>query len=691
MKIRHVFFVIVFLALLSACKSVALNIVPTATATSTLEGGIVLTARPTRTVTPSRTPTITYTPSASRTPKNTLTPTASLTSRPTPTSPYPVGPKTPLPTRDFQAITAQNVSQLTPIFKIVRQSIWQSAVSRDGKKFFVAANNGLFVYDRQGQQLSYWPSLILPSLPCETCLSINTDGSRFVVAVHKDGKWFAQVYNVYENSANLLLEKSIVSSVQGIVNEARIAISPDGLLLAYGAGDSDTLLIDMNSSQTLLTNKGRADAAIFSPTGAYLVIRRAREMLFWKTPVWKSPRTLQLPAADTPYAFSPDGKLLALALSDKVRAYALDKLTPSREIPISTPKDLKRIWQIAFLDEKTLAGYDIRWDSDHAKATIDFAQWNLDTGATLQMRTSESDSPPDALSALWGVNVPLTAAPGPVALGQYSVVRFSDQDPDQLRVNSLHSACWLKLSSGETACFDDPKFEVLSSQTDAYREIPQQQTTLIQSWNGTTLFKLPQPYPILGMNWTAEYFVVNVKDITTDIYFKGRNPPLGSFPGTLLASAENADRLVYCTQQKNSTGGIITMINKRSLETPYQKKVDFILKPLAIGNDNRVYFVQRDVGQQKFVLKAISAINFAITNVGLLSLPAEPEVMAVSLVGAFAFGLRDGSVAIVSSDGLQVASFQAVYTPITAISITPDGRYLAVASDDGIRVFAVLP
>ncbi|MGC1377199.1 MAG: hypothetical protein WA821_13295 [Anaerolineales bacterium] len=684
MKIRHAFLVIALLTLLSACKSVALNIVPTATITSTS----LWTAMPTRTPTPSRTPKITYTPSPSRTPKNTLMPTPSITSKPTPTSPYPIGPKTPLPSGNFQAITIQNVSQLAPVFQIVKQSVWQSAVSRDGKKIFVAANNGLFVYDRQGQQLSYWPSLILPSLPCETCLSINADGSRFALATHKDGKWLAQVYNVYENNANLLLEKPIDAPVQGIVNEARVAISPDGLMLAYGAGDGDTLLIDMNSSQTLLTHKGGADAAIFSPNGAYFVVRRAREMLFWKIPVWKNPASLQLPADNSAYAFSPDGKLLAVTMSDKVRAYALDTLKPSREIIIPTPKNLNRAWQIAFLDEKTLAGYDIRWDLDHVRATIDVAQWDLATGATLQMSTNESDAPPDALSALWGINVPLAAVPGPVALGSYSVFRFVDQD--QLLINSLHSACWLKLSSGETACFDDPKFTVLSSQTDAYREIQQAQTTLIQSWNGTALFKLPQPYPILGMNWTAEYFVVNVKDITTDIYFKDRKPPLGSFPGALLASAENADRMVFSTQGK-SAGGTITMLNKKNLEVTYQKKIDFILKPLAIGGDNRVYFVQQDVAQQKFDLKAISAINSNITNVGILSLPAEPEVMSISMAGIFAFGLRDGSVAIVSADGLQVASFQAVYTPIHAISISPDGRYLAVASDDGIRVFAVMP
>jgi WD40 repeat protein len=694
MKIRHIFSIIIFLGLLSACRTPRLPGSAAATLTAETPSkpgeGPVLTVTASHTPTSSRTPTVSPTPTASITQKALPTSTASITPRPTPTSPYPIGPGTPLPNPNSSEITTQNISQLVPIFKIVQQNIWQSAASRDGKQLFVATNNGVFVYDRQGQQLAYWPSIILSNLPCETCLSINSAGTRFALTTHRDGKWFVQVYNVFENEANLLLEKPMDGSVLGIVNEAHVAISPDGLLLAYGTSTSATLLIDINNNQTLLTDKGGADAAIFSPDGVYFIVRNAREMRFWKTTVWKNPTSLQLPTADSTYAFSSDGKRLAVAQSDKIRMYALDTLTIKREIVIPTTKGVTYVWKIAFLDEKTVIGYSTRWDSTHTKATVDVGQWNLDTGETLQMASSETDSP-DALSALWGASISLTKVPtGPVALGQYSVFRFIDDD--QLLINSPHNACWLKLSSGETNCFDDPKFRVLSSQTEAYREIRQTQTTLLQNWKGEKIGEVGVPYPILAVSWNTSFFLVNAKDSTTDLYFNFQvtKLPQQSFPGTLLSYTENADRMVFSVQQKPGST-IIGTFNKKSLQVPYQKKLDFVLKPLAVGSDNRVYFVQQDPGQPQVILKVIHALTFDVANVARLSLPAEPEAMSISTVGTFAFGMKDGSVAIVSSDGLQVASFQAVYTPISAISLTPDGRYLAVASEDGIRIFAVLP
>ncbi len=688
MKVRHLFFALVFLGLLSACGRPQ----PPAEATATLTPEASSTPAPTSTLPPIAPPTsrMTITVEASRTPKSLPSATASLTPGipNTPTSPYPVGVTTPIPDPGFLEIIPENVAQLTPIFKIAQQSIWQSAASRDGQLLFVGTNNGMFLYNRQGQELASWPSMIVPNLPCEACMSINSDGSRFALATHKDGKWFAQVYNVYENVPTLLLEKPINAPVRGIVNEVRVAISPDGLLLAYGAAEGDTLLIDMNNSQTLLTNQGGADSATFSPDGAYFVIRRGRLLLFWKTPVWKNPANLQLPEENTPYAFSPDGKRLAIASTDNVRAYALDTLALKREIPIPTPKDLTRAWKITFLDDKILAGYNARWNSAHTKATIDVAQWNLDTGETLQMATNETDSP-DALSALWGANISLTkASSGPVTLSQYNVFRFVDQD--QLLVNSLHSACWLTLSSGATTCYDNPKFKVLSSQTEPYLEIRQERSTLIQRTNGDRIFELEATYPILAVNLDGKYFLVNVNDATTDVYFESRKSGFESLPGSLLTYTENAQKIVFNTMQRSGQGWI-SMVDKGQLKTTYQKKADFMLKPLALTADNKVYFLQQDVGQQQVFLKVITPPTFAITNLARLTLPAEPQVMSISEKGVFAFGLQDGSVSIVSPDGLQVGSFQAVYTPISGISLTPDGRYLAVASEDGIRIYAVVP
>lgn len=688
MKIQHVILTLTCIVFLSGCR-VPFAPVP---ATPTPESSATSTPLPrptdtlTRTPAPSSTHFLTHTPTVSPTagpakPTNAIPPTA--------TSPYPVGAGTPLPNPGFVEITNDNATKMIPIVKIIQQKVWQSAASRDGKLLFVATNNGMFLYDKQGQQLAHWPSIMLPDQPCASCLSINSDGSRFALMTHRDGKWLAQVYNVLENNESLLFEKIIdETTVQSIPNEARIAISPDGLMLGYGVADNDTLLTDFGSGQTLLTSQGGAASITFSPDGVYYIVRRGREMLFWKTNVWKNPTNLLLPTADSPYAFSADGKRLAVAQTDKILAYTLDTLALTREISIPTPKNLMRNWQLAFLDQNILAGYNERWNSDHSKATIDIAQWNLETGETLQMGTQEVDSP-DALSALWGANIPL-AEPrtGSLTLGQYDAFQFVD--PDQLLVNSRHSACWVKLSSGESTCREDKQYRVFSSHTEAYIEVPQPNTTLLKDWNNRLLHTVGAPYPILAVNATANYVIINVKDITTDIYGIGEKSPSGSLVGTLLAYAENAVHIVIFTAQK-PTGMLVTMIDKRGMQTAYQKKGDFILKPIAMDVNSRVYYIQQDVGQGQFILKTIDGTSYTVNDLARLTLPAEPQAMSISANGILALGLKDGSVAIVSPDGLKVTTFQAVSSPINGISLSADGRTLAVASTDGIRVFAVLP
>ena len=688
MKIRPVFLTLLLLGLLSGCQMPFAPVPATPTPTES----------PTSTQLPTLTATLTFTPAPTQTHFLTETPTPSSTPRPTKTippipptatSPYPVGIGTSIPDPGFVEITTENTARLSLVLQTVQQNLWQTATSRDGKQLFVATNNGLLVYDKQGQQLAHWPALLTSSQPCEACLSINADGTRFAVMTHHAGKWLAQVYNVYENNPVLLLEKPLDIEVKNTPNPVHTALSPDGLLLAYGSKDGETILIDMNNSQTLVSNQGGADAAIFSPDGSYFMIRDGRQMLFWKTPIWKNPINLQLPAEDSPYTFSVDGKLLAIAQTDKIITYAMDTLRPNREIAIETPKDLKRNWQLAFLDENVLAGYSVRWNGEHTRATVEVGQWNIATGQTLQMGSSETDSP-DTLSALWGANISVTVpAPGPIALSeQYDAFRFVDAS--QLLINSQHSACWLKLPESAATCFKDPRYQVLSSNTEAFREIPQPSTTILQNWKNETVYKMVPPYPILVVNQTGNYYLINVKDITTDVYFKDRPAGIESLPGILVTYAESGGNIVFNTRQK-SGAAMISMVNKGNLNTLYQKKVDFMLDPLVVTETNLVYFLQQVVDQPQVTLKQIHNQTYQISDVARLNLPAEPETMSVSANGIFAIGMKDGSIAIVSEDGQQVATFQAIYSPISGIALTPDGRYLAVASADGIRIFAVMP
>lgn len=682
MKIQHAFLAFIFLGLLSACR------VPFAPppATPTPEPSASVTPPPSLTPRVSVTTAPTHTPGPTETATLTRTPKPSATVGPTATSIYPVGLGTTLPNPGFVEITTDNVAKLTAIAQIVQPAIWQSAISRDGKQLFVATNSGVSVYDRQGAQLFYWTNVRLPSEPCEGCMSINTDGSRFAVMTHRDGKWLAQVYNVFDNNANLLLEKPIDSTFQGIPNEVSVALSPDGLMLAYGTSDGTTLLTDLNSSQTLLSNPGGSTSVVFSPDGAYFVIRHARQLLLWKTPNWKNPTILQLPTEDATYAFSADSKRLAIAQTDKITAYRLDTLTANREIFIKTPKDVKRKWQIAFVDQNILSGYATRWNTDHTKANVDVGQWNLDTGETLQFGSHETNAP-DGLSALWGGNIPTTppiAGPVPIAT-QYITFRFIDED--QMLINSLHSACWIKLFSGENTCYNDDRVRVFSSETQAFREIRTDRLTALQDWQGRIVSKMDQPYPILAVMIGGNYRLVNVKDATTDLY-SGQNSLTNSFPGSLINFADNTNEIFLSLKQKNS-GMVLTMFDINNQKTLYLRNVDFVLKALALTKTNEVYFTQANLtGQSGVNLKKVDTNGFII-DVAVVPLPLIPDVMAISNKGTFAFGMKDGTVSIVSSNGLQLASFQATYTPIRGIALSADGRFVAVASDDGIRIFAV--
>lgn len=681
MKTRHVFFSIILLALLSACELPG-------------KGALPFISNPTVTPTPTQQPvgTLTLTPTVTQTRTPTSTPTATPTITPLPTrkSPYPVGVGTLLPDPGFPAMDVANVGKLKPIFRITDQNIWQSAASRDGKELFVATSNGLLVYDRQGKQLAYWPKIILYNLPCESCLSANRDGSRFALMTRKDGKWEAQVYsvdNVDGEQASLLFKQPLETAFQGIANEVRVALSPDGLLLAYGAGDGDSVVVELASGQQVFSYKGAAEALIFTPDGSSLALRSGRGMRFWKTATWKNPLDLLLPADDTPYAFSPDGKFLAIATATRVRIFVLDKLAPTREIIVPPPDAVKRTWQIAFEDETTLRGFGLQWDASHTKATVDVAEWNVETGKQLKLDTSESDSP-DALSALSGATIPATTAAGEIALGQYDRLGFIGQDT--LQIASLHSACWLKLSTGEKSCFDDPKNRVLASDTGPYREVLQDHDTLLQNWNGGNVFDI-SPYRIIAVSKTADYILVNANDATTDLYFKGKKLPAESLPGTLHAFAENSTQMAIASQKSGLV--YVALRDKTGLKTLYRKQDRLFLKPLALDTKGNVYLLQHDPDRPEAMLKAISpAAPYQMTDVARLPMPVEPQVMALaSATGLFALGLQDGSVLLVSADGQQSASFQAAYSPVSAIAFTPDGRYLAVGSTEGVQIFAVLP
>jgi WD40 repeat protein len=678
MRIYRVLLASIFFLLLTACS---LPQLPSLSSPSRTKSP----GSPTAAGTDTPIPTSTETPTPSATP--TITPT--LTPRPTRTSPYPVGLGTPLPDLGFPAITVASVPALKPAFRLIGEQIWLTSPSRDGTKLFAATSNGLVVYDAQGRVVQRWPAIMMYDGICENCLSINHDGSRFALVTRQDGKWQAQVYDVTGQQAGLTVKVPIDAPFEAAPDPVRLALSPDGQLLAYGAGQGDTVVVNLSDMTNLLTYQGQADALTFTPLGNAFTIRRARELLFWKTNSWKNPANLLLPANDTPYAFSPDGKYIAIATATKLRIFDADKLSSTREIDVPPVSAFNRVWQLVFVDATTLRGYGLQWDTFHTTATVDVNAWNVETGKILVADESATATPPDALSTLWGAVIPTAAPPDPdIEIGQYRKFRLIDADT--LLVNGVHSACWIKLSIGQKTCFTDPKYTVLASDGGAFREVLQVHDTILQNWNnGGNIFDV-SPYEILLVDRTGKFILVNSNNATIDIYFQGKKLPVESLAGTLRAFAENSNQMAILAQ-KNQSVSSLTLRDKTTQKTLYQKTDSRILDPLAIAGDGRVYFLQQDPDRPQVILHVIDPKTSDVSDVARLSLPAEPKVMARAADGTMAFGLEDGTLSLVSPDGQQVAGFQAAYSPITGLSFTPDGRYLAVASTEGIRIWAVLP
>ena len=133
------------------------------------------------------------------------------------------------------------------------------------------------------------------------------------------------------------------------------------------------------------------------------------------------------------------------------------------------------------------------------------------------------------------------------------------------------------------------------------------------------------------------------------------------------------------------------MIDKATGNALYQKKNNFLYKPIIMTADGTIYYLQRDLDKNQTIINVIDPMTHNVSELIRLFLPAEPEFITLSSTGLFAIGQKDGSVTVMNLDGLQNVTFQAATSPIDKISFTPSGKLLAVASEEGVRVFAVLP
>jgi WD40 repeat protein len=379
--------------------------------------------------------------------------------------------------------------------------------------------------------------------------------------------------------------------------------------------------------------------------------------------------------------------LLAIALPTKLRVYSVEKLNMLREINVPPSNADLRQWKIAFQDAQTLSGYAIRWDAAHASATVETGQWNIETGETLSLDTSTSAAP-DALSGLWKSPLTLPSTQGDIEASSQAYQAFRFVGDGMLLVNSSHSACWLKLFTAETTCFKDPDHILFATDGTAFSEVLEKRSTSLVDRGGATLIQTG-PYRIAAINRSGDWALID-NGRGTDLYTKGKKLPQESVKGLLQGFAENAGLIVF-TALENENSFTITVVDKTTGNAIYQKKDNFLYKPILMTADGTLYYLQNELGQNQTILNVLDPKTRQISEIVRMSLPARPRTLTLSSTGLFAIGQEDGAVMVITKDGAQNAFFQASTASIEGLSFSPDGHFLAVASAEGVRVYAVLP
>lgn len=622
-------------------------------------------------------------PTATVTLRPTWTPTASNTPQPTRPALFPVAQGTPLPDMGFPEIGMGNASLLQAVFRSMENRLLALTLSADGQRVFIAAADGLYLFDRSGQQLAVWRDLTVFDQPCAACLSANRDGSRLALYVRNLGAWEARVYDIGGAQATLFKSFPSAAPFENLPNQKRLALSPDGAWLAYAAGNEKLRVVALADDSQLFEYRGDSQLAQFSPEASLFSIQRGRELLVWKTAVWGDFINLLLPAEDTPYLFSPDGKFVAIALSSTIRVYSTERFLLAREILIQPSYVKDRRWRIEFEDEQTLRGYG--WQPARGgEIPLTLARWNILSGETLSAESQSAAALP-ALPQFYGVNFAET--PAQIGLAEtYFGLRFTGLDT--LLINAPHSACWLRISTGETSCQTDAEAFIHAGDAVPYREERALNRSYLSTWDGDRLFEI-DPRPLVWLAKAADFALVDVAQATTDIYRPGVSQLVQSIPGTLLGAVETARQLVLTTREKNGAM-YITRLQKSDAAVTLQIKEGSLHAPLAVSLDGTVYFLKKIFGGDTSVLKILPANQDNITDLGRVTFSAEPLALAVSANGVVAAGLEDGAVVLFSPDGLQSNLFQAFNGPIRALAFSPDGRYLAAAARSGLKIFAVL-
>lgn len=674
MKRHPVIYILLLLAVfLSACGgSLPLNI-----EFSSVSRTPRPTALPIHTITPAFSPTLDQPPA----------PTATITPIPTRKSPYPVSQGTPLPDPGFVKIGSGNADRLGKVFQNTTSLRQAALISPNKERVMLATSEGLALFAIDGTRIATWPEIKMAQIACPSCLTINEDASRFAVVLRNEGRWQIQVYDIVENKLVALKTFSEKETFGLAPNPAQVALSPDGELLAYSFGGKTYTIYDLPNEKIFFEYSGKVESLHFSRGGQYVAARRGQELLIWDIYSLESGfRNLLLPSPDTAIDFSDGGEFVAIAFGSTIRFYQITPLRLSYEFNLPRSYAANRTWQISFLDDETLRGYALEWDAATGTGRAVLADWTVGNDEPSNFQEVESDSP-NTFDNFWNLQLTQKQLTGGLDPNSYRALRFLNTD--LLVVNSQYAICSFRLSTGETTCQTENDIPLFASDGPIFREVREDKKTVLVNPAGEPLFSLA-PYPIHWINHSAEFLLLNVDDRTTDLYIRAKDLPVQSVPGVFRAAAENNKLLVFLTRE-NPELQYLTMVEKASQKMLFQKKESRLYDLLGMALDGTTYFLRQDRDKQQAILKAIPPGTDEVTDLLRIDLRAEPLSMAVSPQNLLAVGMQDGSITIVSLDSLTQKTIQALQGPVSALAFSPDNRYLAVAGQEGITVFAVRP
>lgn len=672
-KSTPVLFAIVLLAL-SSCDVL--------TATVPVPGqptAVVMTVDPsTPTPLPSQTPAIII-------PTATSPATATATPIPAPTrrSPYPVQLSTPVVDLGFGTISFASVPSLRELIRLETRQARQYTVSPGGEYVLAASASGTALYIRSAGLTFTWPDVTVFDLPCRRCLTITNDGSRFALLARAAGEWQVQVYDVRDGQAILFQALTLQDVFTYQPNTATLALSPDGRLLAYSTRTQPVQVLDLDSGEQVFRHRNVAEQLAFTPDGSKLMSYAGRELLFWDVTTWRNPTRIIAARVDQPWAFSPDGAYLALALPNRIQVYDLATQVVARQINLRTANT--REWQeVAFLDAQTLHAYA------PGSNGYTVAVWNVTSGETASFE-DRTDPAPGSMEAFWAFSLPAVAISGEVDIPLIRQLRYVT--PESLAISGGGYACWLRLPTGEKQCFMDDSNAVFSSDGLAFRERIGEKNTVLENWQGQLVMETG-PYQVYGVNRTADFYIVDVNGEGTYLYAKDRSLPIVSLGGPLRDYAENIQYMAFITLGRGDVA--VTLFDKRNYTqaqnvVQYKKTAERILKPVALSVDGgEVYFLESTIRAGEYNLNAIS-LDGQINLLAKITLPAEPEEMAVSPNGLFVLGLKDGSLFFYDSITGNTTLSQYAQEPISRLAFSPDGRFLAVAGTMRLSVLGIVP